>query len=74
MRPLRAELVNVEQRITSISARLPLLETDLAEPSLYEAGNKSRLDNLLDEQFALAKEGAILEARWLELTAVLEAS
>jgi ATP-binding cassette subfamily F protein 3 len=66
--PLRAALVQVEKRMSDLTRRKPLLEAALADPTLYEAGNKSKLDALLAEQFTLAKECANLEARWLELT------
>ena len=72
--PLRTALVKVEQQMSDITARKPLLEAALAEPALYGADNKPQLDKLLGEQFALAKECATLEARWLELTAALEVS
>ena len=66
--PVRAALDQVEKRISDLTVRKPLLEAALAEPALYEAGNKPQLDALLGEQFALARECASLEARWLELT------
>ena len=54
--------------MVDLTKRKPLLEAALADPALYEAGNKPKLDALLEEQFTLAKECASLEARWLELT------
>lgn len=37
-----------------------------------DAPNKSRLDELLAEQFTLPRESVALEAQWLELTEALK--
>jgi ATP-binding cassette subfamily F protein 3 len=68
-RPLKKELAQNEQRMEAIEQERSALEAQLSTPlppaEIAEAGRRLK---------ALADEVAALEERWLELTALLEAT
>jgi len=72
--PARAELNKVEQQMERLQKELAALEASLADASIYAADAKSRLAECLDKQARAKRDLEPLEARWLELTELLEQS
>ncbi len=60
-------------RIETQSKKLQDIETALADPALYESGNKAKLDTLLKEQGALRQAIGQLEAEWSQAEEEIEA-
>jgi ATP-binding cassette subfamily F protein 3 len=71
LKPFTQALRLLEQRMERLQGQRTRLESELADPVLYE-GNNPRLQTLLKEQAALRQELAGLEDEWLEKSAVLE--
>jgi ATP-binding cassette subfamily F protein 3 len=65
-------LEKAEAVLTAAHARKQELEARLADPALYEAGNKDQLRSVLAEQVEQNWMLAKAEAEWLEATEVLE--
>ncbi|MES9903365.1 MAG: ATP-binding cassette domain-containing protein [Sedimenticola sp.] len=65
LQPLRNRLKKLEQRVEQLSERQTLLEGDLAQPEIYEEGNKERLKTVLTEKAEV--DGGLLdsEEEWL---------
>ncbi|MFB4203730.1 putative ABC transporter ATP-binding protein YheS [wastewater metagenome] len=74
MKPLRDRVQRLVREIERASARLAELETALADPALYEADGKERLNELLREQGDLRRRHDELEAEWMEAESELEAA
>lgn len=71
--PLKKLINNLERKIDKANQALKTVEEQLSDSSLYEAGNKSQLDELLDQQQTLKTESEDLEMQWLEAQESLEA-
>ena len=65
-------LEKADAALTAAHARKQELEARLADPALYEAGNKDQLRSVLAEQVEQNWMLAKAEAEWLEATEVLE--
>jgi ATP-binding cassette subfamily F protein 3 len=72
LQPLRRELQKIEARMEKLNEKKSALESELADPAIYEAGNKERLKQLLAEQNSTTQELADIELHWLELSEQLE--
>jgi len=73
-RPLLKESEKLEQQIADWQAELKLLETRLADPTLY-AGTEARLlDDLTLRQNLLTQNIETAESRWLEIHELLEST
>lgn len=70
-KPLRNRLKKVENEMDKRQSDLTKIEDQLAQPELYEAGNKE-LPGLLKEQGQLRVQCETLEEEWLELSEALE--
>ncbi|MBL1375983.1 ABC transporter ATP-binding protein [Zobellella iuensis] len=70
--PLRKAIARLEQQMEQCQQRLATIEQDLAEPEIYAAENKARLQQLLQSQSPLQQQLAEAEAEWLELQEQLE--
>ncbi len=70
--PLTKQVRQVEQAMERTAVQLATLEEQLAEGDLYEAANKARLQQLLQQQAELRRQSAEQEEQWLSLQEELE--
>ena len=70
--PLKKQLESLEKRLATRQAALAQTEAQLADPLLYEAAGKQRLQILLAEQGELRKRIDDDENEWLLLQEQLE--
>ncbi len=74
-RPLQKELEKLERNLSNWQSERTLLETRLADPTLYQAGNPANADTLValnKRQAELANSIDEAELRWLQLQEALE--
>ena len=71
-KPIENRIKKLEQQMEAATARKADLDTRLADPSVYEAGNKDALRTLLADQAACAQALEQLEMEWLEQQEALE--
>ena len=72
--PLKRSLREVEAELERLQERQAALEHSLADPALYEAGAKARLQEILLEKAETDRALEAAEARWLDLSEQLETS
>jgi ATP-binding cassette subfamily F protein 3 len=72
-RPLQKESEKLEQQLAEWQSELKLLETRLADQSLYASADSRMLDDLTLRQSQLAQNIEAAESRWLEIHELLEA-
>ena len=72
LRPLKKSVEKLEVQLEETQAQLEAVETVLADPSIYEEGNKLQLKEKLAEQATLSKQIATIEADWMEQLEALE--
>ncbi|WP_109078381.1 ABC transporter ATP-binding protein [Aggregatibacter kilianii] len=70
--PLRKQVTQLETQMEKLGAQLQQIETDLADPSLYEAEMKAKLTALLSDQVRLKKQLEEVETDWLALQEEME--
>ena len=70
--PMRKAIAKLEQQMESAQAQLTDIETAMADPELYQAEQKAKLQQLLQAQAPLQQQLAQAEAQWLELQEQLE--
>jgi ATP-binding cassette subfamily F protein 3 len=70
--PLRTRLARCEKRMGELAAEAKALDTQLADPKLYEASERKRQADLTTERARVALETETIEAEWLELSEELE--
>jgi ATP-binding cassette subfamily F protein 3 len=70
--PLKKAIAKHEKDIDLWQAKLDLLETELAQPSLYDAENKAKLKDLLGQQAHASEQHEYNEELWLEKNDQLE--
>ncbi|MFT6955410.1 MAG: ATP-binding cassette subfamily F protein 3 [Halieaceae bacterium] len=73
LRPLTQQLTKVEAEMEKLSKALSELEQQLANPAIYEPGEKNNLAELLRQQRETKSRAQAFEDRWLELQEELEA-
>ncbi|MDP1734925.1 MAG: ATP-binding cassette domain-containing protein [Sulfuritalea sp.] len=73
-RPLLKESEKLEQQLAEWQGELKLLETRLADPSLYAGPEARLLDELTLRQALLTQNIGTAEARWLEIHELLEST
>jgi len=66
------ELAELPAKIEALEAELAEIDQQLGDPSLYEAQNAERFDQLTKRRKELPDELAVLYARWEELEAIAE--
>jgi ATP-binding cassette subfamily F protein 3 len=71
-RPVERRLRAIEQELERLTGLKQRLETDVADPKLYEPENRERLKAVLLEQSQVTTTLQALETEWLELQAQLE--
>jgi len=72
-RPLLKELEQVERNMAQMQADKKICDERLNDPELYNAADKTELQQLLKTQAELAVKLEVAEERWLELHEQLEA-
>jgi ATP-binding cassette, subfamily F, member 3 len=72
MKPLQKRLAEVESRLEILMQTNEALQTQLADTGLYEAEQKSRLMETLEQQNTLKAEEKVLIEEWDELTVAIE--
>lgn len=72
LKPLQIRLAEVESRLEVLMQTKEALQTRLADANIYEANQKSRLMETLDQQNILKAEEKILMQEWDELTVAVE--
>ena len=70
-RPLQKESEKLEQQLAAWQAELKLLETRLADPTLYAGADSRLLDDLTLRQSLLTQNIEAAESRWLEIHELL---
>ena len=70
--PLRKQATERETQMEKLGAKLQQIETDLADPSLYDAEMKAKLTALLAEQVQVKKQLEEVEVDWLALQESIE--
>ena len=68
MQPLTAKIKRAERVLEKLSEQKTEIETQLADPELYNDENKDKLKQLLTDQAYLQKELDQAEADWLTAT------
>ncbi|MCX4190313.1 ATP-binding cassette domain-containing protein [Methylophaga sp. OBS3] len=72
LQPLRKLVQAAEQAMDKLHQQLQTLESALAEPELYDAANKDKLKNLLQQQAECKAEMEQTELDWLDANEQLE--
>ena len=71
-RPLRQAVEKHEKAMAQLSAQLDNIEQDMAEPTLYEAENKHRLNQLIQQRALAQSQLDEHEEQWLAASESLE--
>jgi len=74
LKPLRDQVSRLMKAIEQRNQKLKTLETELADPNIYDAEEKDRLTRLLKEQATLKQELESLEADWMAAEEAVEAA
>jgi ATP-binding cassette, subfamily F, member 3 len=69
---VRSRLARVEKRMEELTVRAQELDTQLADPKLYEPSERRRQADLTAERAQVALETEQVESEWLELSEELE--
>ena len=72
-KPIETRIKRLEEQIAKQNAKKTKIESQLAEPSIYDAANKEWLKTLLSDQAYCLKELAQLEDEWMTKQGELEA-
>ncbi|RTE64435.1 ATP-binding cassette domain-containing protein [Amphritea opalescens] len=72
LRPLRKAIDKLEATLDKVTQELQLVETSLADVSLYEEGNKEQLKRQLQQQGELQQKADAIESEWMEKLEELE--
>lgn len=71
-RPLRQKLEKLEASMEQLQGKLGEIETQLADPAIYEESAKGRLSELLKSQGPLKEQLEAVELEWMSLSEELE--
>ncbi len=74
LQPLRRRVDEVLHELEQVADEMSAIEVELAEPALYETGEKQRLKQLLQRQGELRGRQARLESAWMEAEEALQAA
>lgn len=72
LQPLKKSITRIERKLAECQQRMTVLEERLADSRLYEAENKTELDDVLFDQAKQSQQHGELEEQWLELQQKLE--
>ncbi len=70
--PLRARLARCDKRLQELAALAKSLDAQLADPALYEAGERARQMDLTAQRARVAQETEEVESEWLTLSDEIE--
>jgi ATP-binding cassette subfamily F protein 3 len=70
--PLRADVARIEKQLAHLEAERTRIEQQLAAPDIYDAAQKSTLQELLQQQARVQREIKAAEDAWLAATERLE--
>jgi ATP-binding cassette subfamily F protein 3 len=71
-KPLESRIKRLDEQMTKLNARKAAVDAKLADPAIYDEGNKDELKTLILDQAYLAKELEQLETEWLQQQEALE--
>jgi len=69
---LKSELARLDRQLAEMQQQQQEIELQLAAANIYDAANKSRLRELLEQQIKLKHELDQAETDWLEVTELLQ--
>lgn len=72
-KPLEKKLANIDSRMAAVQKKLEMLETQLADESLYADSEASARQDVLEQHAQLAQEKSRLEENWLGVMSEIEA-
>ena len=72
LRPLQSRLNKLEREMDKLNQEKQRLEALLAEPDIYEAGQKEQLKELLQQQADISRTLDETEEQWMQLSEELE--
>jgi ATP-binding cassette subfamily F protein 3 len=71
-KPIENRIKRLEEQMAKLNAKKAGIDARLLEPSIYDAGNKEELKNLVADQAFCSRDLEQLESEWLELQEQLE--
>jgi ATP-binding cassette subfamily F protein 3 len=71
-KPIENRIKRLEEQMAKLNAKKAVIDARLLEPSIYDAGNKEELKNLVADQAFCSRDLEQLESEWLELQEQLE--
>jgi len=71
-KPLRIKIQQAEKALEKLQARQVQIETELADPSIYNAENKEKMLQLLQQKTEMDQQREEIEMQWLETSEELE--
>lgn len=71
-KPLRDKVKKLEQQLERLNQQKTEIDTQLADATIYEEGNKKQLTELLQQQAKMIPELNKVEEEWMELSEQLE--
>ncbi len=72
LRPLKKQLDKLEKQLDKAQSELSEVEQALAEPDIYDATNKDKLQVLLKKQGELSQQSETIEEEWMLVQEELE--
>jgi len=72
-KPLENRVKRLDEQMTKLNAKKAVIDAELLDPAIYEAGNKDRLKTLVADQAFAVRDLEALEMEWLEVQEQLEA-
>ncbi len=72
-KPLVQQLARIEKKMTELQNTLNTLNTQIADPKLYENADGIKIAQISQDQAYAARELSTLEGQWLELQEQIEA-
>ena len=72
-KPLENRVKRLDEQMTKLNAKKAVIDAELLDPAIYEAGNKDRLKTLVADQAFAVRDLEALEIEWLEVQEQLEA-
>ena len=72
-KPLENRVKRLDEQMAKLNAKKAVIDAELLDPAIYEAGNKERLKTLVADQAFAVRDLEALEVEWLEVQEQLEA-
>jgi ATP-binding cassette subfamily F protein 3 len=71
-KPIEARIKRLEEQMSRLTEQKSILDTRLADATLYEPSQKAELKNIQEEHASFSKSLETLEAEWLAQQEALE--